>query len=184
MLEVQHKGICYKFHCRIQPAWVADIVRHIPRDWLQTKNNELLIVLYSLSEFIVKQYSLSSNLSLSLLELSSIDSARLREAFFRKKIHLDAPQAFLTQSPAFLSLVTSSARFTFFIIHMTPTNHRLFVGNHWRRNLISDRQKILLMNDQTTIELADCRRHMETRSNTFRCICIKSCAAVYVATSR
>ena len=31
--------------------------------------------------------------------------------------------------------------------------------------MISDRQKILLMNhdQQRTIELADCRRHMETR---------------------
>ena len=38
MLDVQHKGICYKNHWRIQPTWVADIVRHIPRDCLQTKN--------------------------------------------------------------------------------------------------------------------------------------------------
>ena len=32
MLEVQHKGIFYLFHCRIQPAWVAGIVCNIPRD--------------------------------------------------------------------------------------------------------------------------------------------------------
>ena len=38
MLEVQHKGICYKYHCQVQPAWVADIVCHNPRDWLQAKN--------------------------------------------------------------------------------------------------------------------------------------------------
>ena len=37
MLEVQHKGICPLFHCRIQLAWVVDIVSNIPRDWLQTK---------------------------------------------------------------------------------------------------------------------------------------------------
>ena len=42
MLEVQHKGICYYSYCRIQPVWVVDIVLHIPRDWLQTKNNPQL----------------------------------------------------------------------------------------------------------------------------------------------
>ena len=46
MLEVQQNGMCYEFHCRIQPAWVAEIVRRIPKDRLQTNNKrECLVVL-------------------------------------------------------------------------------------------------------------------------------------------
>ena len=46
--------------------------------------------------------------------------------------------------------------------HMTPTNHRLFVGNHWRRKWFRQ-TKDFTHEWSTTIELADCRRHMKTR---------------------
>ena len=49
MLEVQHKGKCYYFHCRIQLEWGAHIVCHIPRDSLKTKNTVVsyIVVLHS-----------------------------------------------------------------------------------------------------------------------------------------
>ena len=54
MLEVQHKGICYLFYCRIQPAWVAEArfkrrILHAPNAIQTMHNEEAYLIIYCLN---------------------------------------------------------------------------------------------------------------------------------------